>query len=293
MLGRRSIHHTAVSDSLTPSRRDFLRQALSLVAVSAAAPSIVLARLVPDISESPSGSILATYSFNIADVGGALNEVGNSLKLQNPEDLWNLNPDHVRYHQFSLQPPRGRYPIAVTRIAESGTDAFVSVSTRCTHGDEYQIGNFDATKGYFECPHEKSRFTAEGVKITANVPGGDLRKFPTTFDESTGTITLSGVNQVAGVESDEIPARMFLDQNWPNPFVGSTMIRFGLPGDANIRLTIHSSLGQQITTLAEGRLEGGIHREMFDATGLPAGLYFYRLQTREFGTISRRLTIAR
>jgi|GEM_PF-2331387 len=274
-----------------PSRRQFFRQALSLVAVSAATPSIVLARLIPDISESAEGSILATYSFRLSDVAPALDAVGNSLKLQTPQDLWNLNPDHLNFHDYSLPAPRGRYPIAVTRVEESGTDAFRSVSTRCSHGEDYQVNDFNPTLGYFECPHEKSRFLADGTKITTNVPGGNLRKFPTTFDGE--VITLSNVNQISAVAGEELPTRIFLDQNWPNPFVGSTTIRYGLPADANVRLTVHSALGLQITTLFEGRAEAGVHRQPFDATGLPAGVYFYRLQTREFGTLSRRMTLAR
>jgi hypothetical protein len=122
-----------------------------------------------------------------------LENVGGSVKLISADQM-NLNPDHVANRNFLKPPPRGRYPIAVTRIATSGPDAFRAVSTYCTHGMDYQLDDFNPVTKEFVCPHRGSSFTADGTHIAkADTPQGcsDLRRFAALFDEAEGTITLT------------------------------------------------------------------------------------------------------
>jgi hypothetical protein len=50
-----------------------------------------------------------------------------------------------------------------------------------------------------------------------------------------------------------------LAQNYPNPFNPSTSIRFHLPIQSIIRLSIYYLLGQEITALIDGTLDAGLH----------------------------------
>jgi hypothetical protein len=89
-----------------------------------------------------------------------------------------------------------------------------------------------------------------------------------------------------------IPAVHSLDQNYPNPFNPATVIRFGLPEASEVRLAIYNILGQEIRVLARMHAEAGYHTVRFDGTGLPTGVYFYRLQAGRF-VAARTLTIVR
>jgi hypothetical protein len=78
-------------------------------------------------------------------------------------------------------------------------------------------------------------------------------------------------------EDHEIPARLTLDQNYPNPFNPETMIRFALPEQADVRLTVYNLTGQKVATLIDDQRPPGWHMVRFDASGLSSGLYFYRI----------------
>jgi hypothetical protein len=74
-------------------------------------------------------------------------------------------------------------------------------------------------------------------------------------------------------------AAPILRQNRPNPFNPTTHIRFELPTAADIRLDVFSLAGTHVATLAVGHFDAGEHSADFSATGLPSGLYLYRLES--------------
>jgi hypothetical protein len=73
-----------------------------------------------------------------------------------------------------------------------------------------------------------------------------------------------------------------LRQNYPNPFNPSTSITFDLVESGNVSLRVFNMIGQEVATLVNGNLNSGRHTVSFDATGLPSGLYLYRLETNGF-----------
>jgi hypothetical protein len=77
-----------------------------------------------------------------------------------------------------------------------------------------------------------------------------------------------------------LPDRFILLQNYPNPFNASTTIRFSLPYKFEISISVYNLLGQKIESLFEGVQESGEHALTWNATHLPSGIYFARLETR-------------
>ncbi|UCF63125.1 MAG: M20/M25/M40 family metallo-hydrolase [bacterium] len=76
-----------------------------------------------------------------------------------------------------------------------------------------------------------------------------------------------------------IPGELLLSQNYPNPFNPWTTIEFDLPDSRFTTLTIYNVLGESIATLVSGQLPAGRHTVLWNASGFPSGLYFYRLAT--------------
>ncbi len=83
-----------------------------------------------------------------------------------------------------------------------------------------------------------------------------------------------------------------LEQNFPNPFNPSTMIRFTLPESGNVKLTVSNSLGQEVALLVNEFKSAGNHGLLFNADNLTSGIYFYTLTTQQ-GSISRKMTLVK
>src|SRR5262249_34971598 len=79
-----------------------------------------------------------------------------------------------------------------------------------------------------------------------------------------------------------VPSSVFLGQSYPNPFNPTTTIRFGVPTDAAIRLTVYSIIGEDIRTLVSDVKSGGTYDIEWDGTNddgivQASGVYYYRL----------------
>jgi hypothetical protein len=78
-----------------------------------------------------------------------------------------------------------------------------------------------------------------------------------------------------------IPNEFILTQNYPNPFNPTTIVKYGLPEDANVTLSVFNTLGQEVGLLVSGFQKAGYHEVNFNAFGLTSGVYFYRIQAGE------------
>jgi hypothetical protein len=74
-----------------------------------------------------------------------------------------------------------------------------------------------------------------------------------------------------------VPANYALLQNYPNPFNPSTIIKYSLAHENNVKLLIFNSLGQLVKVLINSPQSAGIHEVNFSASGLSSGVYFYTL----------------
>lgn len=90
---------------------------------------------------------------------------------------------------------------------------------------------------------------------------------------------LTGINPGAAV-----PDEFELEQNFPNPFNPSTKIRYHLPDESFVTLKVYNLLGREVSRLVNRKQPAGTYEYTFnseklssDRTGLPSGIYFYKL----------------
>jgi len=83
-------------------------------------------------------------------------------------------------------------------------------------------------------------------------------------------------------EDNVIPTEFVLFQNYPNPFNPSTKIKFVIPKSSFVNLKVYNVLGIEAATLVNQERPAGNYEVEFNATDLPSGVYFYRLQAGDF-----------
>ena len=143
------------------------------------------------------------------------------------------------------------------------------------------------------------RFTSDGN--TASIESYSFRKIQVEFNPDSiknynATLTVysnGGIKNIlltgigkdnsVNVEDDvSLPIAFTLEQNYPNPFNPSTRISWQSPVSSWQTLKVYDVLGTEIATLVNEFRNAGSYEIDFDASNIPSGVYFYRLQTGNF-----------
>ncbi|MGB6120948.1 MAG: T9SS type A sorting domain-containing protein [Bacteroidota bacterium] len=100
--------------------------------------------------------------------------------------------------------------------------------------------------------------------------------------------------RVVSVEDEEIalPEEYALQQNFPNPFNPATTIEFALPQSSDVSLRVFNVLGEEVASLIDREMDAGVHRVMWDASGMASGVYLYRLSAGNY-VMTRKLILIR
>ncbi|NOX64231.1 MAG: T9SS type A sorting domain-containing protein [Chlorobi bacterium] len=80
------------------------------------------------------------------------------------------------------------------------------------------------------------------------------------------------------VESNgNTPLTFALDQNYPNPFNPSTTIRYSIPNESDVSLTVFNSIGAKVAELYKGTQTAGNFEINWNASDFSSGVYFLRM----------------
>ncbi len=96
--------------------------------------------------------------------------------------------------------------------------------------------------------------------------------------------------------SDEVnvfitaPAKFILEQNYPNPFNPVTTIKFTIPAEVMVNLSVYNVVGEKVKELKNEVVKPGYYEVDFDASNIASGVYFYRLQAGDF-TRTRKMNL--
>jgi len=94
----------------------------------------------------------------------------------------------------------------------------------------------------------------------------------------TGKVTL----RVQPAMNEHVPGSFTLYQNYPNPFNPTTIIRYSMPVESKVVLKVYNTVGQEVAILVNEIQDAGNKSVEWNGSGLPSGIYFYRLQVGSF-----------
>ena len=105
--------------------------------------------------------------------------------------------------------------------------------------------------------------------------------------EDSGELTVPSAKRFTLELKAVIPAVFTLHQNFPNPFNPITILRYDLPEDNFVMLTVYDMLGRMVVQLVNTTQQAGFKSVKWDATDsfgkpLSAGVYLYQIQAGEF-----------
>ena len=100
--------------------------------------------------------------------------------------------------------------------------------------------------------------------------------------EGAGEITIPSEERFILNKETVIPSTFTLHQNFPNPFNPTTTLRYDLPSDAFVTLSIYDMLGREITKLVNTTQQAGFKSIQWNAKdsfgkSVSAGVYLYQI----------------
>jgi photosystem II stability/assembly factor-like uncharacterized protein len=131
-------------------------------------------------------------------------------------------------------------------------------------------GIIEPGKGYWVRANQPGKLILSS--LSTPLPANRIRIIPITEPPPSSPVQEANV----GVK---VPTQFKLEENYPNPFNPVTVIRYQLPVQSLVRLSIFNVLGQEISILVDGFQDAGYKSVQWDASGMPSGVYLYRLKT--------------
>lgn len=85
--------------------------------------------------------------------------------------------------------------------------------------------------------------------------------------------------ETSGIDPKDMPDGYMLEQNFPNPFNPTTIIRYYLPQKAKVILEVLDVTGRTVEKLVDNIESIGEHTVTYNGSSLSSGTYLYRLKT--------------
>jgi agmatine/peptidylarginine deiminase len=107
-----------------------------------------------------------------------------------------------------------------------------------------------------------------------------------------GNIQFMVTNTVGITQTgNNTPKRFTLYQNFPNPFNPVTKIKFDIPKQDNVSLKIYDITGREVLAVINAQMNAGSYSYEWDASKYSSGIYFYKLETKDFTAVKKMILI--
>lgn len=178
---------------------------------------------------------------------------------------------------------------------DRGSDALGSFDAEFPGKDTIRLDQSAMTliKGWVDDPSTNYGFilqdyddnSSDGIEF-------DSREVSAVDNRPKLTVTYMPPVDTAVDEIPEIPASGMPLKSYPNPFQNTVNIQFEVREPSQVHLEVMDLLGRKIATLVEEPVGAGTHDVVFNADGLPSGIYLARL-TIDSRAVTSKITLHR
>jgi hypothetical protein len=142
------------------------------------------------------------------------------------------------------------------------------------------------------------------ISCTINIDAGEHMKWVLTSNEGkeyelngsegivvNGDVTGFTLNKVQGV-----PLTFSVSQNYPNPFNPETSIRYGIPAENFVTISVYNIMGQKITDLVHETRPAGYHHTTWNSTNMhgepvASGVYIYTVTAGDYRAVKKMISL--
>jgi FlgD Ig-like domain/Fibronectin type III domain len=216
------------------------------------------------------------------------------------DSLYNPNYDLLKPVHTPFTNPLSIYlPLDVNGESEKMHQALINPDLSLTQ--TYYIWNAElAVTEFYPIIFSAEDFDVpEGYEIGLEFPNAFFNLSISGSVEYTPSDTLISFDVIVSEDladvDDELPAPMSYSlTNYPNPFNPITTIKFDLPVEGEVKLTIYNIKGQKVKQLVKDRIEAGTHSVEWNGTDsnnkqVSSGVYFYRLEAAGKKTLTNKM----
>jgi len=206
-------------------------------------------------------------------------DLGAAVLALNTEDRKNVT---VNWSAGTIIPSSRTYNIRLLyRVGKNSPFMTVFRNGMPVEYERSDLQEFEKDMGSVSLPSDvdnkpyvqiKWKYYYTGQRLDPEVGSRDMLRL--------GNIRVTSRSLDDDTDEPEIPTEYFLEQNFPNPFNPSTVIRYGLPENSMVTINVFSVLGREVAGLVHGEQPAGIHTVdwILPQRGIASGVYYYRIE---------------
>jgi hypothetical protein len=161
------------------------------------------------------------------------------------------------------------------------------------HHDNYHTGLSPLTGNMDICFLDWSYTTdydVESSPALGDIDGDGNLEVVFGFDDN----NVYALNGEVGIEEAAtlLPITFDVVHNHPNPFTKITEIKYALPKDSRVNITVYNLSGQKIATLVHSQNKAGYHTVQWDTKNYSSGIYFIRFEAGNY-TETKKIVLIR
>jgi hypothetical protein len=232
--------------------------------------------LITELPYDPGTQFLAMGDLSMEDYGVAPGSVvavpiniSNGSNIYGFEAVLEFDPAVLEFDTLLLSEAMANYLIIINPLEEGVVKVAASGS------------NVDDNEGVFATLYfnVSNDFTDETVIQVNNLRWNE--------DEVVVNAAQTTLSYALGIGEELLPDVFALHQNYPNPFNPVTTLRYDLPENSLVSITIYDIMGREVKSLINQTQDAGFKSVIWNATndyGKPvsAGVYLYQIQADEF-----------
>jgi hypothetical protein len=120
--------------------------------------------------------------------------------------------------------------------------------------------------------------TARQDEFTGSIPTGGSNLWGHGKIDAYASV-VSAFNSTDVDNEDKLPASFELYNNFPNPFNPSTTIKFGVPVESKVSVSVFNLLGEKVADLLDEVKSSGTYSLKWDAADHSSGIYICRINS--------------